>query len=126
MKNKDIMKALEGLNPRSAWKRGIVACAKEILAPNLDSGDVSEKTLLNGATSWTEYSYGGNPQVYDEDICKMFCSPSEQKKKKYGELYPNHRENWLDLQARGLHMAYLLIVDIASGRPANKALNLVG
>lgn len=39
------------------------------------------------------------------DIAELLCSPSELKRKKYGERRPNSREEWLDVQARALAQA---------------------
>jgi hypothetical protein len=64
-----------------------------------------EKAMLNGADSWSQYSYGGCSLVYDGDIAERLCAPSEFKKKRGGELPPNAREQWLDVQARALNQA---------------------
>lgn len=68
--------------------------------------------MLNGASDWKEYSYGGCAYVYNEDIMKQLCTPSEIKRKRNGELNPNSRETWLDVQARALYWAYSRIRNI--------------
>jgi hypothetical protein len=68
--------------------------------------------MLNGAQDWDEYSYGGCSLIYNGDIAKRLCTPSELKRKRYGELNPNSRENWLDVQARALFRAQNRIIYI--------------
>lgn len=103
---------------RSAWNKGVKKYALELLDNVDDSAQygkqlntISEwkKALLNGAENCEEYSYGGSAFIYDEDIAKRLCTPSEFKRKRGGELNPNSRETWLDVQARALNQAYLLI-----------------
>ena len=71
---------------------------------------MTEKILLNGARDWKEYSWSGNAFVSDFDICQTLATPSEQARKKDGELPPNSRESWLDVQARALHQAAELLI----------------
>lgn len=68
-----------------------------------------KKLLLNGAENWRQYSYCGNAYIYDGDIAVALCSPSEYRKTKGGEKKPNNRETWLDVQARALFQAEILI-----------------
>lgn len=68
-----------------------------------------KKLLLNGADNWQQYSYYGNAYCYDEDIAAALCNSSEYRKNKGGEKQPNSRETWLDVQARALYQADLLI-----------------
>lgn len=100
---------------RSAWERGIILYASEILNNIQDDGEVTEKHLLNGACDWKEYSEGGCSLIYDEDICHRLCTPSEIKRKRGGELPPNSHETWLDVQARALYQAADMIIRIAGG-----------
>ena len=100
---------------RSAWSRGVKAYAVELVEGMDDSADLSnerllEKELLNGASSWAQYSEGGAALCYDADIAERLCSPSELKRCKGGERQPNSRENWLGCQARALWQAHRLIV----------------
>ena len=61
--------------------------------------------LLNGASDWSQYSWGGCSLIYDGDIAERLCTPSELKKTRNGERRPNSREDWLDVQARALYQA---------------------
>ena len=106
-----IMDALKKEKARSAWKAGVILYAFDIL-DNMEDGEVTEKNLLNGAENWKQYSYGGCALIYDKDICHRLCTPSEIKKTKDGEKYPNKMENWLDVQTRALYQAYCLIMKI--------------
>lgn len=108
MKRQDIITALGNRNDRSAWNRGVTALALYILdgceADELGYAD-AEKTLLNGARDWEQYSWGGCALVYDEDIARALCTPSELKRTRNGARRPNASEEWLDVQARALHQA---------------------
>lgn len=110
--------ALEAMNTRSAWKRGVNAYALELLeeleeaisggyfdAEDLDAPKLLDRQLLNGASDWTQYSWGGCSLIYNGDIAERLCSPSELKKTRGGEWRPNSREEWLDVQARALYQA---------------------
>ena len=68
-----------------------------------------EQMLLNGADNWSAYSYGGCSLIWNEDIAKTLCTPSELKRTKNGQNDPNSRETWMDVQARALYQAFSLI-----------------
>lgn len=91
---------------KSAWQKGVEIYAdelREFLAEN--NLPATKENLLNGAANWTQYSYGGCSLIYDADIAERLCNPSELKRKKGGDLPPNSREEWLDVQARALSQA---------------------
>lgn len=103
---------------RSTWDKGVTVYALELLegleeaidggyfAPDdIAAPKVLERGLLNGASSWNEYSWGGCSLIYDGDIAERLCCPSELKKTRNGERRPNSREEWLDVQARALCQA---------------------
>lgn len=99
---------------RSAWGRGVLEYARDLIESLPDDWEYSnanllEKELLNGADDWKAYSWGGCSFCYDCDICERLATPSEQKRKRGGELAPNSRESWLDCQARALFQAFLLV-----------------
>lgn len=96
----------------SVWNRGVRKYAKELLEKARDNGITERPTreqLLNGASSWQEYSFAGCSLISPRDICARLATPSEQRAKKNGELPPNKRETWLDVQTRALHQACALI-----------------
>lgn len=114
MKTKELLKKIEQVKARSAWDKGVKLYAYEILesieTDELPSNRIDMNVvLLNGAGTWRYYSWGGNSLIYDEKICKRLCSPSEQKKRKYGKWRPNQYEDWLDVQARALYQAFRLV-----------------
>ena len=119
----EITAIIESTNPRSAWSRGVKAYALELLE-NAPSEFIAESPmaltdyLLDGASNWSKYRYswGGCSLIYDEDIAKRLCTPSELRKTKNGELKPNKDEEWLDTQARALNQAANNIVRVATGK----------
>ena len=97
---------------RSAWSKGVISYALELLdnladltPDNLRDRAIIRAALLNGASGWQQYSYGGCALIYDGDIAERLCTPSELKRCRGGERNPNSRENWLDVQARALRRA---------------------
>lgn len=113
---KAALEAMENRTDRSAWNRGVTVYARELLGDvvkNVEGAHCAAPQTRaefchiarNGAGTWREYSYGGCALIYDCDIAERLCTPSELKKKRGGELNPNSRETWLDVQARALNQA---------------------
>ena len=113
MEKQDIIDALESRKTRSAWSRGVKNYAIDLVDGLDDCANLTKKKLLNGASNWTEYSFGGCAFIYDSDIAEALCTPSELKAKRGGELQPNRNETWLDVQARALHQASNLVREVA-------------
>ena len=111
----DILTALEARKGRSAWDKGVTIYAVSLLDNYQERAEFEgreaasraelEEWLLNGASTWGEYSWGGSALIYNGDIAKRLCSPSELKRTRNGERRPNSREEWLDTQARALAQA---------------------
>ncbi len=111
----EILTVLEARKDRSAWDKGVTAYAVNLLDEyqvraefeGREAADRKEleEWLLNGASTWSEYSWGGSALIYNGDIAKLLCSPSELKRTRNGERRPNSREEWLDTQARVLAQA---------------------
>ena len=108
----------ESKKARSAWSRGVFDYVRELwadLRENIEGGyfdaedlkytQMVKKALLNGADSWSNYSWGGSALIYNGDIAARLCCPSESKKTRAGERRPNAREDSLDTQARALSQA---------------------
>ncbi len=104
----DVVAALGARRDRSAWDRGVTAYAIDMLE-GLEVEELFprtvEKTLLNGAPTWHDYSWGGCALIYDADIAERLCCPSELRRTRGGERRPNAREEWLDTQARACFQA---------------------
>lgn len=108
-----IKQIIESSKANSAWSRGVKQYALDMLDDLDDNAPITEKELLNGADSWSAYSYGGCSMIYDADIAERLCSPSELKKTRNGDRQPNSRETWLDCQARALYQASRIILKAA-------------
>jgi hypothetical protein len=106
---KQLIKLLNNHKTRAAWSKGVKAFAFDLLE-NLESRDITKDNLLNGATDWSQYSYGGCAFIYDQDIAEHLCTPSELKSRKGGDWQPSRNETWLDVQARALGQACSLIL----------------
>lgn len=114
----EVFEMLKNKKDRSAWNRGVNEYALELLETLDESIERSliafdksyntaliRKILLDGASDWKQYSWGGSSLIYDGDIAERLCTPSELKKTRNGERRPNSREEWLDTQARALSQA---------------------
>ena len=118
MKKQELLNKLEKFTPRSAWRRAVVSDAVD-LVDSLPCSEIPnnweelKKLLLNGASDWSAYSYGGGTLIYNEDIAQHYCTPSELRKVTHQDgtisERANARENWLDVQARALYQAARLI-----------------
>jgi len=112
-----IMAEVRKEKPRSIWGKGVKKYAIELLENvkegyrGVDNLDLSnyQKYVLNGAKDWKQYSYGGMALIYNRDIAKRLCTKAELVKTHNGDLRPNAREDWLDVQARALRQADMLI-----------------
>lgn len=107
-----IEKKLEERKNRSTWDKAVTIYALELLEELADNEEVTKERLLNGASNWNQYSWGGSSLIYDSDIAERTCTPSELKKTRNGERRPNSREEWLDVQARALFQACSRILTI--------------
>lgn len=110
-----IKEALENIKARSAWEKGVNQYALELIEEIEVRADYEghepqntaelKDFMLNGAENWKQSSWGGSHLIYNEDIAKRLCTPSELKKTRNGERKPNSNEEWLDTQARALFQA---------------------
>lgn len=108
-----LLDAIKAEPARSAWARGVKLYALELVEGVDDGQTVTREALLNGASSWSEYSKGGCSLILDGDIARRLCTPSEYKRKRGGELEPGGRESWLDVQARALCHAGRMVCRLA-------------
>lgn len=111
MTRTELLQKLKERADRSAWDKAVTLYAYE-LVESLEVEELPEDfaefkaLMLNGADDWSQYSWGGSSLIYDYNIAKRTCTPSELKKTKGGERRPNSREEWLDVQARALSQAF--------------------
>ena len=101
---------------KTAWKCGVIAYAHELAEEAagrtwLKTPKTIEEALLNGAQSWAEYSEFGGSLIHNADIAERLCSPSELRRSLYGKRNPNRREGWLDVQARALRQAAIILIE---------------
>lgn len=117
----EIRARLEAVKTRSCRDRGVKGFALNLLRSYIDiceycdnNGrpipELNEETLLNGADDWNAYCYGGGALIYDGDIAKTLCTPSELKRTDNGNKAPNGREGWQDVQARAYFQAYRMVM----------------
>lgn len=125
VKFSDLYKSIEAAKcGRSKWERGVHFLALTIVGDYeanepgtaCELGEL-ESTLLNGAANWSQYCYGGQLLICDQEIAELLCTPSELRRctAKDGALKdPNRREVWMDVQARAAAQAWQLIRDCAA------------
>lgn len=121
---------IAGNVPKSAWSRGVKSYALEMLekiedtdaqADTITLGDlinhVGYKFIKIGCFTGalgacSEMSWGGKFEIYSEDIAQRLATPSEIKKcthkngsfrNEFGKIH------WLDIQARAIYQAVMLI-----------------
>lgn len=117
MRTNELIARIEATPARSAWAKGVKDYAVMIIelleCEEITPEDIKNKILLNGADNWKHYSYGGCALIYDQSIAETLCTPSELRKvtRKDGSIRQNANasENWLDVQARALFQANILI-----------------
>lgn len=114
---KELKQAIDASPARSQWSKAVKLYAYELVEEMDDAKEfygspADRKELLNGAADWNQYSWGGCSLIYDEDIAKRLCSPSELKKRHNGDYRPNINEEWLDAQTRALCQAERLILKL--------------
>lgn len=118
---KDIYSTIENKKTRGAWNNGVKVYALYLLEGVILEDDNLVYTvpglkdrLLNGAENWQQYAAGGGGFVYDYEIASTLCTPAQLKRYTYKEgglKDPNKYETWIDVEARALYQAWLLIRD---------------
>ena len=93
----DAINLVKGLEENRKGAFELCECARDL-----------KLLLLNGARSWKDYSYGACALVYDGDIARHYCTPSEYKRSKDGKWRPRRSVEWLDIQAEALSQAAAL------------------
>lgn len=91
----ELVKAIEQeqKKARSAWRKGVCTYALIIIdsandlenAISDNSGNLIRRSLLNGATDFKEYSYGGCAFIENEMIARTLCNNTEYKRTNGGD-----------------------------------------
>lgn len=114
----ELIKKLNTVKTRSAWDKGVLGYALEIVENYAPEDVTSVDDVLNYRRDKHESLYsvakwqseGGCFEIYDEDIAERLCTPSELRRctHKDGRLrdMANARESWLDVQTRAVFQAY--------------------
>ena len=109
---------LEARKVRSAWDKGVNEYVREFIS-FMEENEIKHfnnyaefhRVMLNGDDDWNSYSWGGCSLIYDGDIAKRLCTPSELRKTDNGNRKPNSQEEWLDVQKRALVQALKITWD---------------
>lgn len=117
----DLLKKLNTVKTRSAWDKGVLDYALEIVENYAPEDVTSVDDVLNYARDKHEslfsvaqlQSHGGCFEIYDANIAQRLCTPSEFNRAHYKDgsmkQMANARESWLDVQGRAVYQAYSLI-----------------
>lgn len=121
---------------RSAWDKGLIILAEKLI--DRATKGYAEQHLPNNRTALKEIllpficrgavAAWSSMAESDQEICCLLCSPSEQKRKKYGKLQPNAIETWNEFLARAYLQAFeailkaLKAMGILSGAPLAAAM----
>ena len=107
--------------PRSAWARGVNNIAMDMVREILENADGNDAPHFYSVPDFAWHFYGvslreavdgGCFLIYDYNIARNFCTPSELKRTKNGERNPNSRETWLDVMYRGAYQAIRHIISL--------------
>lgn len=104
---------------RTYWNRGVASLIRDYAEKVLKEHDgetVSNKELFNlwscGAEALRNAVYDGCFDIWNYDIAKRLCTPSELKKSNEGMRSPNRCETWLDVEYRAVYQAVYLAYNI--------------
>lgn len=100
---------------KSAWSRGVKQTAIDMIS--LVDDVSTAKDVLNGARSPEDWVMSGYGLIYDEDIAKLLCTPSELRRTNGGKKQPNRNESWLGVYARAAWHAYQIICGVLKESP---------
>ena len=97
---------------RSCWSRGVASLIRDYGEDVLGEHDgeiISARDFYKlwncGAETLRDAVYGGSFDIWNYDIAKRLCTPSELKKSNEGMRRPNKSENWLDVEIRAMYQA---------------------
>lgn len=122
MNTKTLINLIEKIKTNSAWSNGIknymfelvenIENHKNYINKNLKDLSINElkEICLNGATNWSQYSWGGCSLVYNYDILENLFPKSIVKKYKNSDSIKG--THLLEYQAMALHRAFCKIYSI--------------
>lgn len=111
--NQALLEKIAAMRSGIAWERGVRQYAIELVqGADVPLTLANLRNALLGGADWKQYSYGGCSLIYDAEIAERLCTPSDLKRKRGGALQPSKRESWLDVQARALWQAEMLVGQI--------------
>lgn len=97
---------------RSYWRRGVASLIRDYGEEVLQEHDgeiISARDFFKlwncGNDSLRDAVYSGSFDIYNYDITKRLCTPSELKKSNEGMRSPNKRESWLDVEIKAMYQA---------------------
>ena len=108
---------ISNMRPRSAWARGVVRYALDIVDTVCEGYNTVEFSTpaelegycLNGARDWFQASEGACYLWYTEDIVDRLCAPWEKRLFQSGKRAGFFAEHVLEWQGRALFQAFQLI-----------------
>ncbi len=105
----------ERVNARcSKQEKGIFQTAEEILLETSDrkggmkaKATNQETAFLGGAPNWQRYAEGACSQCFsDVAIAERYCTPSQLRRNRHGELPPRKGFSWMDVEAAACYAAW--------------------
>ena len=104
---------------RSCWSRGVASLICDYGEDVLKEHEGETTTIKEfnklwncGAETLRESVYGGCFDIWNYDIAKRLCTPSEFKRSNEGMRNPNRREDWLGVEYRAVYHAMCLAWNI--------------
>ena len=109
------------------WSRGVKVYAEKMLKDLLDRRRITDEStkvehtsrqeLLDGASSWYEFSRDGRALTEDRAIRDLLSPTSDVKRKYEGPMF------WLDTQAEALQRAARIVCFAVNNRPQRRFRN---
>lgn len=97
---------------RSYWSRGVASLIRDYGENVLGEHDgeiISARDFYKlwncGAETLKDAVYYGSFDIWNYDIAKRLCTPSDLKKSNEGMRNPNRCETWLDVEYRAVKQA---------------------
>ena len=97
---------------RSYWSRGVASLIRDYGEDVLGEHDgeiISARDFYKlwncGADSLRDAVYGGSFDIWNYDIAKRLCTPSDLKKSNEGMRRPNKRQDWIDVELIAVQQA---------------------